>query len=56
MQIEMRRLFWKSSYFSVFFPAYLGWRLYQAAMWLLVRDDAAETFCYVLIKDDASVG
>ena len=53
LEIEQRRLFWMSSYFTVLFPAFLGWRLLQAVSYLLLGKDAAETYIYVLRKRDA---
>jgi SAM-dependent methyltransferase len=52
LEIEERRLFWISSYFSVFAPAYIAWRVMQGLAYLALRDDAAETFAYVLRKPD----
>ncbi len=49
--VEERQLFWTSSYFFIFTPAFLLWRIYQGLMYLFVGDDAAETFIYVLRKD-----
>lgn len=48
--VEERRLFWISSYFSIFAPAYLAWRLMQGFLYLLLRENAAETYIYVLKK------
>ena len=42
--------FWVSSYFYVFVPAYLIWRIYQSILKLVLRDDACETFYCVLEK------
>ena len=52
LEIEERRLFWISSYFSVLAPAYIAWRIMQGLAYLALRDDAAETFAYVLQKPD----
>lgn len=49
--VEERRLFWKSSYFTIFFPAYLLWRVYQLVLFTCIQSDAAETFIYVLKKE-----
>jgi 2-polyprenyl-6-hydroxyphenyl methylase/3-demethylubiquinone-9 3-methyltransferase len=48
--VEERRLFWISSYFSIFAPAYLAWRVIQGVLYLLLRANAAETYIYVLKK------
>jgi 2-polyprenyl-6-hydroxyphenyl methylase/3-demethylubiquinone-9 3-methyltransferase len=48
--VEERRLFWTSSYFFVFAPAYLTWRAIQGLMYLLLGANAAETYIYVLTK------
>ncbi len=48
--VERRELFWVSSYFMIFTPADLLWRIGQGLYWLLRRDQAAETFAYVLAK------
>ncbi|SMQ76587.1 2-polyprenyl-6-hydroxyphenyl methylase / 3-demethylubiquinone-9 3-methyltransferase [Sphingopyxis terrae subsp. ummariensis] len=55
--VEQRVLFWTSSYFTIFVPAYLVWRAYQGLSYLFRGDNAAETFIFVLAKppkvDDA---
>lgn len=56
LRVEEKRIFWKSSYFSAFFPAYVFWRLYQAVAFLLIRDDASESFIYVFQRDGESSG
>lgn len=43
-------LFWTSSYFKIFVPAFLVWKIYQMISWIFCREDAAETFIYVLRK------
>ena len=50
--VEERRLFWVSSYFRVFTPAFVLWRMFQALAYLALGNDAAETFIYVLQKPD----
>jgi 2-polyprenyl-6-hydroxyphenyl methylase/3-demethylubiquinone-9 3-methyltransferase len=50
LEVVERRLYWTSSYFFAFTPAYLAWRAYQALAYGLVRHDAAETFAYLLRK------
>lgn len=55
LHVEKKRLFWMSSYFTIFLPVFLVWRFVQALTWLVLRDDAAETFIFVLRKsEDAS--
>lgn len=53
LHVEQRRLFWMSSYFTVLVPAFLAWRLMQLLSYLVMREDAAETFIYVLRKPEA---
>jgi 2-polyprenyl-6-hydroxyphenyl methylase/3-demethylubiquinone-9 3-methyltransferase len=53
--VERRRIFWVSSYFKAFLPAYLLWRIWQGLAWLFIRDQAAEAFWYILRKRDATV-
>lgn len=48
--VEQRALFWTSSYFTIFVPAYLLWRAYQGLSYLIKGDNAAETFIFVLMK------
>ena len=48
--VEERRLFWISSYFSIFAPAYVAWRMIQGILYLLLSANAAETYIYVLKK------
>jgi 2-polyprenyl-6-hydroxyphenyl methylase/3-demethylubiquinone-9 3-methyltransferase len=50
LMVEERRLFWTSSYFSVFTPAYLTWRAIQGLLYLLLGANAAESYIYVLRK------
>lgn len=51
--VEERRIFWISSYFMAFVPAYLLWRAYQGLAAALVGDDAAESFIYVFRKRES---
>jgi 2-polyprenyl-6-hydroxyphenyl methylase/3-demethylubiquinone-9 3-methyltransferase len=46
--------FYKSSYFSFFFPLYLLWRLWVLVFKTLRGKQAAETFIYVFRKREAS--
>lgn len=52
--VEEKRIFWISSYFMAFLPAYLFWRAYQGVAALLVGGDAAESFIYVFRKHEAA--
>lgn len=54
LKIEQRKLFWVSSYFKAFFPAYLAWRIYQAVYRVICVDQAAETFLYVLRRPETA--
>jgi 2-polyprenyl-3-methyl-5-hydroxy-6-metoxy-1,4-benzoquinol methylase len=47
------RYYFISDYFSVFFPAYLVWRLWLLIFHTCLKDQAAETFSVVLRKDDS---
>lgn len=51
--VEERRLFWMSAYLTVFAPAFVAWRIAQGFAYLLLGDNAAETFIYVLRKPAA---
>lgn len=42
--------FWKSNYFDNLVPAYVFWRFWQTLSYLILRNDAAETFIMVLQK------
>ena len=48
LQIEEERFFYKSSYFSFFFPAYFVWRLWVVVFRATRKEHAAETFSMVL--------
>lgn len=48
--VDERSLFWTSSYFKVFLPAYVAWRVAQGILYLFIRENAAETYIYVLKK------
>lgn len=50
LKVVREGTFWVSGYFYFFFPAYLGWRLYQMASWLVRREDACESFYFVFRK------
>ncbi len=50
LEIEKRHLFWISSYFKIFTPAFLIWRLWQGLSYLALGKDGAETFAFVLRK------
>ncbi len=44
--------YYKSSYFSFFFPLYLVWRIWLLFAFLIWGEDAAETFSLVLQKNE----
>lgn len=50
LEVEEQRLFWTSSYFMAFTPAFIIWRLWQLASYAVIGNNAAETFAYVLYK------
>jgi SAM-dependent methyltransferase len=50
LMVEERRLFWISSYFSIFAPAYVLWRAIQGVLYLVLGHNAAEAYIYVLRK------
>ncbi len=54
--VAERHLFWVSTYFMNFVPAFLFWRIWQAGAYLLTRRDAAETFILVLRKQQPRAG
>lgn len=47
IEIVEIRLFWKSSYFANFLPAFLIWRFWQLISYPLMREEAAETFILI---------
>ena len=54
--VDERRLFWISSYFMVFTPAFAAWRAWQGIAYALLGKNAAETFIYVLRKPETTAG
>lgn len=50
LNVLEQKLFWISSYFTVFTPVFLLWRCYQGLAYLTLREQAAETFIIVLQK------
>jgi hypothetical protein len=42
-----------SSYFMVFFPVFLVWRVWQGLFYLVAGSNAAETFIYVVQRENA---
>ena len=48
LTVVQRELFWMSSYFMVFTPLFVVWRLWQGLFYLVAGDNAAETFIYVV--------
>lgn len=49
--VAEKHLFWMSSYFMIFVPAFLLWRLWQGVFVLVAGDNATETFAYVVTKE-----
>jgi 2-polyprenyl-6-hydroxyphenyl methylase/3-demethylubiquinone-9 3-methyltransferase len=47
LELVERRLFWKSSYFYAFVPAFFAWRVWQGVSAVFLGADAAETYAYV---------
>ena len=45
-----KKIFWNSSYFKIFIPAYLLWRMWQLLAFCFIGEEAAETFICVLRK------
>ncbi len=55
LDVVQLKTYWRSSYFNIFLPAYLFWRLYQFLAWLILREDDCESFTIVFEKKgDAS--
>lgn len=52
LEIETRKLFYISSYFTILTPAFILWRLSQGLAYLAIGTQAAETFAYVLRKPE----
>lgn len=50
LRVRTKKVFWISSYFFSFVPAYLFWRFFQGVSFLLKGEDAAESFVLVLEK------
>lgn len=50
MSVETQRLFWKSSYFSIFVPLYAVWRLWTLLGRYVIGRQACETFAMILRK------
>ena len=51
LEVEEKRLYFTSGYFTFFFPAYLIWRLWLMGFYFLAGEQAAETFSMALRKD-----
>lgn len=47
IQVTQIRCFWMSSYFTIFVPAYILWRIWQGVAYMISGDEAAETFILV---------
>jgi SAM-dependent methyltransferase len=54
LTIVRRELFWMSSYFMIFTPLFLAWRLWQGLFYLVAGDNAAETFIYIVQRKMSS--
>jgi 2-polyprenyl-6-hydroxyphenyl methylase/3-demethylubiquinone-9 3-methyltransferase len=50
--VEEARYFYKSSYFSFFFPFYFVWRIWVVLFRTLRKEQAAETFSMVLERNE----
>ncbi|MBW6507614.1 MAG: methyltransferase domain-containing protein [Rhodobacteraceae bacterium] len=53
LRVVQRELFWMSSYFMVFTPLFVVWRIWQSLFYLAARANAAETFIYVVQRKQA---
>ena len=51
LRVVKRKLFWMSSYFMVFVPLFLLWRMWQLLFYLVARENAAETMIYVVERE-----
>lgn len=51
LTIEEKHLFWASSYFTIFTPIFIIWRIWQLISFIVIRDNSAETFSYILTKN-----
>lgn len=51
LKVVERHHFWASSYFKNFVPAYIIWRAWQLILYLFLKNNAAETFIFVLQKN-----
>ncbi|RWB06310.1 methyltransferase domain-containing protein [Mesorhizobium sp.] len=54
--VEERQLYWISSYFMIFFPTFIFWRIWQGVSYLALGKNAAETFMYVLRRPLQTTG
>ena len=50
LEVAERRLYFRSGYFSFFFPFYLLWRLWIFGFRAVAGDQAAETFAFAFRK------
>jgi len=53
LRVVERKLFWMSTYFMVLSPLFVVWRLWQGIFYLLARANAAETFIYVVQREES---
>lgn len=51
-EIVVENYYYKSIYFSFFFPLYFLWRIYLLTSYFIAKEEAAETFIMVLRKED----
>lgn len=54
LKVREIKLFWMSSYFMVFLPAFLLWSLWQVIAYVVLKEGAAETFILVAEKERQS--
>ncbi len=50
LEITLLRPYYQSTYFSFFFPAHVIWRVCQGITYLILRENAAESFTLVATK------
>jgi SAM-dependent methyltransferase len=54
LEVLEEKYYYKSKYFSFFFPLYLLWRIYLLVFYFIEKEQAAETFIMVLKKGGPS--
>jgi SAM-dependent methyltransferase len=50
LEVIEERSYFASGYFSLFFPAYVVWRIWMIFFYIFKREQAAETFCIAFEK------